>query len=133
MGGKDIVVKKRKRRSYANEADKENEIKEVIELLQSKGIDPSNNNIQSMGFGRTAIIDFRKKFPREKKAKTSEPPRQEEKKEIEPVLVPIPIERVLTHYPLPYKHYVIARQAETPAATAEALRQDRLLAKNLSF
>ena len=45
----------------------------------------------------------------------------EEKKE---VLIPITLSRVYSTHPLPYKNFVIARQGKTPAATAEAWRQD---------
>jgi len=72
-GSERVSLNKRKKRNFIDEADADREILEHIEILKAKKIDPSNNNLKKLGFGRKVLIAFKSRHPEFKESKPVAP------------------------------------------------------------
>jgi len=143
--GETVTLPKRKKRNYRDDEDRETQIIEAIELLESKKIDASNNNLKAYGFGRKILKAFRDKHPKEKKMKkpfstdpaakaiakttttattTSKSNEELDQKHVEPEEEPAPkrAHEDVTH-PLPAGTRVIIPKPKGAAAQREAKRR----------
>jgi hypothetical protein len=63
VDGKDVTIKKHKRREYDDDADLDKTVKEAFELMKSKGVQPSFKKLKSIGFGPVTVKRFRELNP----------------------------------------------------------------------
>jgi hypothetical protein len=150
--GADVTLKKRKKRKYTDDDDLDRSVKKVYDLLKSKKINTSNNNLKLMGFGPDTVKQFRTRHPEtnEEKTKHNEPKPKKTKepkpihqvsqtdldeKHVEPVAVPKPVpkEKPLTLssvlkpkpvHPVAFGTKIIVPQTGSKQANAEQVRRD---------
>jgi hypothetical protein len=58
IGG--IALQKRPRRHFEGAADRDAEIRRYMEMLSSKGLKTTNNNLMRIGFAKQTVLEFRR-------------------------------------------------------------------------